>query len=341
MKPSKPVIIKTVSRELLVFGYAAGDDHAPVATREMSEFAKLLGDLAQLDVTLAPIASYEELARRVHKSSIDLAWLSPIPYLALSRSGGVVAIASLHRETPTYDCAIVVHARSRTQTPHGLAGKRAAWVDRHSAAGFVVPRIQLAAMGLNPRYAFTAERFFGSHEAVVQAVAKGDADFGATWARREQRGVLRGPWSTMPAVAADVRVLTTFGEIPADVIAAKADMKPTLRARVAKALFGMTRVGGGAEVVRAAFGADGFAPAEAKHYEPLRSAVTGAVEDGLLEATPSEEIVRSDPDRTLKMPRKSRPGDRDHTLEIRPSASTIPDKDEVLELVPDDDDDEA
>ena len=135
-------------------------------------------------------------AARSTRAQLDLAWVSPIPFIALLRNESVVPLASPQRGGMHYHGAIVVAAElAHRRSLPALVGKRAAWVDRYSAAGFVVPRIELAKAGLDVKTAFASQHFYGSHAAVVQAVADGRADFGATYVRLAANdAVVGGPW---------------------------------------------------------------------------------------------------------------------------------------------------
>ena len=78
----------------------------------------------------------------------------------------------------------------------------------YSASGYVVPRVGLAAVGVDPRVAFAEERFWHSHEAVVRAVVAGRADFGATYAGVGPGGeITRGSWMDVQGADEAVRVL--------------------------------------------------------------------------------------------------------------------------------------
>ena len=148
----------------------------------------------------------------------------------------------------------------------------------------------MAAMGLNVRHAFRGQRFYGTHEAVVRAVVDERVDFGATYVRVDKKGVIqRGPWSAMePKYAEGVRVLTTFGEIPSDVIAARSDLDPGVRERVVKAFVQMAKDPVGKQLIQDVFGAEDFRRPSAEGYESLRNATADAVEAGLLDA--DEEV---------------------------------------------------
>src|SRR5262245_10071239 len=186
--------VRAATREFLVLGYAAGPA-TKIMKREMTELAVIISRESGVDIAVTPLGTYDGVAQMAHSGEIDLAWLAPIPFLALASEGAVVPLASTR--AILYSSAIIVAKNSRLQKPASLVGKRAAWVDRHSAAGFVVPRIKLASVGILPGNTFAADTFLGSHDAVVRAVAAGQADFGATWAGVDIHGKTTGPWSRL------------------------------------------------------------------------------------------------------------------------------------------------
>jgi phosphonate transport system substrate-binding protein len=209
---------------VVVFGYVAHD-----AIKEQqaaaAEFAAALSRLAKLEVAVCRTHTYAEVTKLMLRKDVDFAWLPPVPYIALSRRDAAEPLVSLVRDGHSeFYAVLIVHKGSKINNPRDLVGKRAAWVDPHSASGYVLPRIGLAAVGVDPKTAFRTERFFGSHDAVVRAVIERRADFGATHGGLDASGVLvRGAWSASEAEG-DIVVLATFGSIPPDVIAARADL---------------------------------------------------------------------------------------------------------------------
>jgi phosphonate transport system substrate-binding protein len=180
----------------------------------------------------------------------------------------------------------------------GLRGKRAAWVDPHSAAGYILARIELAAHGIGQRDLGT-ESVVGSHDAVVRAVAAGQADFGATYARITRTGEVTGAWSSAPGLAPSIEVLATFGEIPPDAIVMRPDLDPALRARVTGALMAMTREPADRALIADALGADTFHAPESAMYDAFRSTVFRAFREGVLDASAVEVVALLGPDATL------------------------------------------
>jgi phosphate/phosphite/phosphonate ABC transporter binding protein len=269
-----------MSPPFIVFGYAAAETRAGARDR-MVDFATKLGAVANVDIGVTPLPSYNELAQRIHHGDIDLAWLSPIPLISLERNSRVVSLASCHRDALVhYRSALIVAAGSPIKNVASLPQKRAAWVDPHSASGFVIPRMELATLGIQAQ-TLASEQFFGTHENVVRAVASARADFGATFARISRDDDVAGSWSQMPGLAASVRVLTMFGEIPPDAIAARADMDRMTRERIARALVNMASTD--RDLIRAVFGADDLRRPQRTVYERLRVAVVAAYEAGHLD----------------------------------------------------------
>ncbi len=291
---AKPLSRSTSGVDLAVFGYSA-----PTATAKaksyMTDFTMLFGQLSGVDIALTALPSYERVTQMIHKKEIDIAWLSPIPFISLHRNRSVVALASPYRAgRGTYHGALIVPARSKIRDIGDLRGKRAAWVDRYSAAGFVMPRIELLVQGLDPRADFGSQKFYGTHEAVATAIADGRADFGATWvALDDAHNVIRGPWSTNAKIASEIQVFATFGAIPSDVIAMRADLDARVRERLERGLFQIAKGERGKSLAQAVFGADDFKKPVMAQYEDLRVQAAEAAADGLLEAEEEIEEVQT------------------------------------------------
>jgi len=264
--------------DTLTFGYAAPD------SKEMSELIGLLAARAGVPIKVTPLASYERVAQLVHKNELDLAWVSPIPFIALHRNESVVPLASPQRGGTHYHGAIVTSAAASIDGLSALRGKRAAWVDKFSAAGFVVPRIELAKAGLDVKTAFASQRFYGSHAAVAEAVANGEADFGATFVRlAPNAAIVGGPWQDKPELEQKLRIFATFGEIPPDVIVARQSLDASVRDRVRNALLSLTKDVRGDALLGAVFGAEGLFVPNTASYEALREDAAAAREDNLLD----------------------------------------------------------
>jgi phosphate/phosphite/phosphonate ABC transporter binding protein len=231
-------------------------------------------------------ASYEVLANRMRAKTVDVAWLPPILFVYLERDGVAMPLVSHYREgAASFHAALVVRASSHIRTIQGLRGSRAAWVDPQSAAGYVMPRIQLVALGIDPRTTFADERFLGSHEAVLRALMSGAADVGATFATVNAAGIVtRGGWSDIKGGADAVRVLTTFGSIPGDLIVARADLDKATATALARAFVAASGDAEAGALARDVLGVEEWRMGSTESYAALRRAIADAAARGLLDA---------------------------------------------------------
>ncbi len=241
------------------------------------EFASFLSASAEVEVAVSEAPSYERLAATVHEGKAQLAWLAPIPYIALSAAGIVTPLVYNERAKKTYCSALIVPVDSHVKRIADLRGARAAWVDRHSSAGFVVPRIELAKAGIDPRTELSEQTFEGTHERVAAAVAEGRVDFGATFAHREDDKTVTGPWSDK------TRVIATFGKIPSDLIVAHNTLDMALRVRLTRALRAMNADDTGRRIVRELFDVERFRLLDAEDYDALQAIARDARDQGLLD----------------------------------------------------------
>jgi phosphate/phosphite/phosphonate ABC transporter binding protein len=162
------------------------------------------------------MVSYEELELGANADGFELMWLPPLIALSLVPSGAAhpVAVPVRNGET-TYATALFTRSDAGIESLDDLDGKTAAWVDKHSSAGYVLPRALLRSRGFDPDARLGEQRFLGGHDKVVAAVQRGQVDLGATFVTLNEDGsIQRAAWGD-----ADVKVLATYGPIPSDLLA--------------------------------------------------------------------------------------------------------------------------
>lgn len=97
--------------------------------------------------------------------------------IANNRCGVQVEAAAVRRGWSVYWTAYIVRRDAPIYTFGDLAGKSWAYPDAGSTSGYIVPRVELEAAGIE--FGDTVEA--GGHNQVVQAVYSGEADFGTTF----------------------------------------------------------------------------------------------------------------------------------------------------------------
>jgi phosphate/phosphite/phosphonate ABC transporter binding protein len=242
-------------------------DAALAVRARLDLFCEALARALGVPVEAYGVAHYRELLDAMHEGQLDLAWLPPIIALRATARGRTLPIAiPVRGGAASFSSALFTRPGSSLKRPADLLGVRAAWVDRQSAAGYLVVRASLRAQGFDLERAFASESFLGSHDAVVQAVLGGAADVGATFVHLDaarNNAVLRAGWGT-----ATPQVIAYGGPIPNDVVAAGIHVPvPTIRA-VQRALCGAAHA-----PLRVAadklMGAEGFVVPQPEHLDPL------------------------------------------------------------------------
>jgi phosphate/phosphite/phosphonate ABC transporter binding protein len=264
----------------VVFGFVVPAPASELKGR-VERLTALLGAHAGVAVEHYDAPGYEALATEVRAGRVDVAWLPPIVFVRLADA--VTPLGSVLRDgKAAYEAALVVRGDSKIKSIEGLRGSRAGWVDPWSAAGFVLPRVKLALLGVDPRTAFRTETFHGSHGAAMKALLEGACDVAGTYAQANEAGeITEGAWSAIEG--AEVRVLATFGAIPPDVIAVRRALPDADREAILAALRAACSEEASRAVVREVFNGDELREGLASGYEALKSALDIATARGLFD----------------------------------------------------------
>jgi phosphate/phosphite/phosphonate ABC transporter binding protein len=197
-----------------------------VARRMGERLCRYLAQRLDREVHTTVFADYQTLADCLSRGEVDFAWTPPQTFVEIyQQGGGMLGIMQRHGQV-TYDSALIAPAGSPAQTLQDLRGASVAWVDRRSAAGYLFPCAELLRrLGSG---ALGRQHFHGSHRAVIEAVANGWADVGATFATRgPAREILSTGWQELlPERADEVRALAYLGPIPGDNLSHSPQLPP-------------------------------------------------------------------------------------------------------------------
>jgi phosphonate transport system substrate-binding protein len=262
--------------EVWGFGIVRANDWSDGKT-PFGELCRLASEAAGVRFEPVMTSSYDELAVAIRDGEVGLAWLPPVPTIELEARGAasVLAIPARHGAT-TYHAAFIVR-RGGPKTLADLRGRRAAWVQRDSAAGYLVPRMHLAAQGFDFLRFFSRELFVHSHSAVVDAVVSGEADVGATFCNVDvpTGKVLRSAWQDDHGVSIrPIEAIATMGPIPNDALVASTEVPAGARASLTRWL--LTLDGRAKEIFERLLGSGDFRVPAQNHYEMLRHALRAA-----------------------------------------------------------------
>jgi len=153
------------------------------ARGKLARFCRGLAEASGLTVHAHGMFHYHHLSTALDEGKLDLVWLPPLLALRATGKGSIVPIAlPVRHGVSTYSTALFSRPDSSIRGIEDLKGVRAAWVDPHSASGYLVIRALLRSRGVDLAAAFAKNVFLGAHDAVVKVVLAGQADVGATFA---------------------------------------------------------------------------------------------------------------------------------------------------------------
>jgi len=265
------------ARETFGFGLARSlDFHTSVTC--FTELCELLSRATGQVFYPHHALSYGELSAGLARGDLGIAWAPPVPAIDLiDRAQASLLVTPVRKGSTLYHSALVVRPGG-PKTLEELRGKRAGWVDRDSAAGYVVPRLHLATKGFDPDGFFAQDIFLGSHVAVIEAVLSGRVDVGATFAKIEPHSgrILHAAWTTPEGKPrSPVEVMATLGPIPSDVIVASNRLPTELRTRIFR-WFIDPESPRASQLLHELVRADSCRAPTPSHYEPLRRMILTA-----------------------------------------------------------------
>ncbi|XXF76814.1 PhnD/SsuA/transferrin family substrate-binding protein [Myxococcaceae bacterium GXIMD 01537] len=237
------------------------------ADRFAAFLQRALGKLVEVHVA----ASYETLAKDLLSGRADAAWAPPFVCARMEAMGVRVLVRGLRRGTSSYRSALVCRAGSGL-TVERLRGTTAAWVDRDSVAGYLLPTAYLKTQGLDPAKAFSAQQFAGSYQAALEAVLSGKADVASVFCPPASTGL------TFTSGLEDVlgkgygnkfELMAYTDEAPNDGVLVAMTVPPSLVEALERSLTELDSTAEGQALLRDIFNAQKFEPAPRMGYRAL------------------------------------------------------------------------
>jgi len=239
--------------------------------------ARLLERETGLRIKLSVPTSYAAVIEAMGTHNVDVGWLGALAYVrAGERVGAVPLLAVVRAGSATRPGQVVVHADSGITTLAGLRGKRFAFVDEASVAGYHFPRVLLHTNGIDPGTFFAQTTFAGSHDQVVLAVYRRQVEGGATFgesvpgAATDARAAVQ---PMLPDVFEKVRVIAQTAPIPNDTVSVRQGIPPEIVQKLREGFIRVAASPAGGQALRDLDGLDGFAPVTDADFLPVREAV--------------------------------------------------------------------
>lgn len=221
--------------------------YAPNESTEQSADARngLAADLnAQLGVEVEEIQAtdYNAIIEALRTGKADIAYMGPLAIALGSERAGVEPIAMKadngDKSKAIYHSLLITNSKnSDINTIKDIKGKTIAFVDPDSTSGNLVPTAEI--IKAFPEEKLTSDRlhtngdFFeaasysGKHQAGLQAVIKGDVDVVPI-----SDQILKSEIKNGNANEADIKIINTSGDIPAEGFVAASGMDPEMKQKI-------------------------------------------------------------------------------------------------------------
>ena len=229
----------------------------------------LTGALGRETEVVLP-ATYEQLARELLSGKVDAAWAPPFVCARIEAMGVRVLVRGVRDGASAYRSAILTRKDSNV-TLDTLKGTTAAWSDRDSVGGYLLPMAFLRDRGLDPAKTFHHQDFVGNYRDALEAVLSGKADVTSIFAPASREGAteVTGLAELLPEKENQFRVLGFTEEAPNDGVAVSMGAASATVTELEKTLLSLHLTPAGATVLKDCFHADKFELAPRMGYRAL------------------------------------------------------------------------
>ncbi len=215
-------------------------------------------------------ATYESLARDLLSGRADAAWAPPFVCARIEAMGVRVLVRGVRAGASVYRAALVTKA-GKALTAQNLKGTTAAWTDRDSVGGYLLPMAWLKEQGVEAGKTFAAQHFAGNYLAALTEVFDGKADLTSVYApaAKAGQGDLTGIDEVWSGHGKDFHVIGFTEEAPNDGVAVSMSAAPQLVADLEKTLLSLQQSPEGGALLKDCFHAEKFEPAPRMGYRAL------------------------------------------------------------------------
>jgi phosphonate transport system substrate-binding protein len=236
----------------------------------VQQLHEYLKSALQRELEVVVPATYEQLARELLAGKVDAAWAPPFVCARIEAMGVRVLVRGVRNGASAYRAALVCRADS-TLTVDQLQGSAAAWSDRDSVGGYLLPMAFLREKGLDLAKTFAKQDFVGSYRKALEAVHEGRAQVTSIFAptAKATTADATGLLELWPEKASAFRVLAYTEEAPNDGVAVSMSASTSVVADLEKALLAMHQSPAGQAVLHDCFAADRFEVAPRMGYRAL------------------------------------------------------------------------
>jgi phosphonate transport system substrate-binding protein len=242
---------------------------------------KLLSDKLGIPVTVTVSTTYQTIIEAMASKQVDVGFIPATGYiLAHDQRHAADLILQAQRfgvhqpdGAPTtelvssYRAEILVRANSGIKTLQDLKGKKIAWQDPTSPAGYVWPAVEMKKAGVDPLTDVKGITVQGSGPAIT-ALLNGEVDAAPVF--EDARNIVK---KDVPDVFQKLTPIYFTQPIPNDTICVRPDMDPAWKTKIQDAFIAIAQdnsPGGGHEIIKAIYTHEGYVKADDSAFDSAR-----------------------------------------------------------------------
>lgn len=260
----------TEENPLVMSFVPSGDTQEIIAGGEAIE--QMLEEKTGLVINSNVATSYAAVVEAMGAGNAHIGWLNTFAYLLAHEKYGVEAeLATVRFGSTSYRGQIVAQADSGITSLSDLQGKIMCWVDPLSTSGYIIPRVEIQAAGINPDTDFAQTIEAGSHNNVIIAVYNGECDAGATFV--DARGSVE---DQLADVKEKVVVVAESPPIPNDNVSFSPAVPAEMVEQIVAALLEIAATEEGQEALETVYSIGGLEAADDSFYDGFRAQLDAA-----------------------------------------------------------------
>jgi len=212
------------------------------------------------------VSRYENIIENFGKEKMDGAFLGSFTGYAGIHKLGLMPIARPVNldNTSEYQGYIFVRRDGHIRDVKDMKGKKMAFVDKATTAGYVFPLAYFKEHGVASYEHFLKEYYFaGSHDAAIEAVLNGKADIGAA-----KHSIYNRVRKENPRIDRELVILARSPWVPENGLCVRKNLDDIIVKKLKDALLNMHNDAEGRNILKE-FQAIKFIAATAKDYEPV------------------------------------------------------------------------
>lgn len=263
-EPAEETDLGTEDNPIVMSFVPSGDTQDIIVSGD--EIAEMISERTGLVIEANVGTDFAAVREAMGAEQAHIGWLNTFNYILANEQYDVdVGLVTERFGLTYYNGQINVNADAGIESVADLEGKVMCWVDPNSTSGYIIPRITLAAEGLDPDTDFAETLEAGSHDNVIIQVYNGECDAGATFV--DARTNVE---EDFPDVNERVEVLLTTSDIPNDSVSFIPEFPEDMRQEIVDALLDIASTEEGQEALNTLYSIEGLQEADDSFYDEFR-----------------------------------------------------------------------